>query len=383
MERRVPLTKVTRLVGEVFDGFLSHVRAVPRITGRPTATVLVGFELEYFDVAKRLLGGRLWAVPAHVLSTKFHLHRDWSYVFEMNGPPMPLRWPLPREYVYFHAVMELVANLLGFRVAHYIYDGDERSCGSHVHFSTVSSTLTAKMHDWLIVLSYHMIPVAALRTMVRESCDWDNCHFYAVLYEPCYRPMVSHYCRVPMMVSKYVVEEGMRGDDDRRWRGYEPEDGNAFYAVELNKYRKQDLTVEFRLNEQHWLSALVIVDIARAVAEKHRVPLIDVRGYYDTYVYTCHPVLPPVRWDRHAYKDHDLFPRLEHPKTFFEFLLEEHERDMLPITREVAERVARKEWLSYKDYLELERRAAEEADCSECLDANELTRKLYEVKVGF
>jgi len=370
----VDIDDIKKCVHRVADVVVRHL-LFARPPDRPVATILVGFELEYVDNCYMLCNE-----VKPIITSKFRWHRDYRYVYEMSGPPMPLQWPLPKQYVYYYSVMEMVANFRGFRVAEYKFEDDERTCGSHVHFSTVSSTLTAKMHDWLIVLSHHLIPVATLRTRVEE--DDDGYGYVVDVYGPCYRIMVSHYCEKPMYVSKHVVEDAADSDDG--WRGYEPEDGNAFYAVELNKYRKRELTVEFRLNEQHWLASLVIVDIARVMA-KHRVPIINIERYYNKYVYACKQEWPPIDWQRYAYKtsDVDVLERLKTARDLYQFLLEEHERELLPVTREVAEKVLRKRLLTYKDYLEIERELAETVDCSDCLEVNEATRKLYECKVGY
>ena len=375
----IDVEKVEQYTEKIREDVKFHVQIVRRPPKPVGSSVLVGFELEYAEVCDVFDTCSLYDFDA--ARSKFKWHRDWRHVYEMSGPPMPLQWPLPRQYVYYHSVMELIANYDGFRVAHYVFDDDERSCGSHIHFSAVSSTLAAKMHDWLIVLSHHLKPVATLRTQVTEYREGGDYEYEVKRYSLCYREMVGHYCVTPMLISRHFYEDAEK--TDAGWRGYEPEDRNAFFAVELNKYRKRDVTVEFRLNEQHWLSSIVVVDIVRVLAEKYRVPVINVEKYYQDYVYPCKLLWSPIDWEYYAYKTSDVLERLKTPRDLYQFLLEEHERELLPITRKVAEIAMRNLWVSYKDYLQLEKELAEAVDCSACLEVNRMARKLYQLKVGF
>lgn len=282
MDRFIQFSKeMITLLNDYNHELSSLVKQMSKV---PSARITWGYEREFaFDKPKsNEFKGRA-TLPVLSWMNMLHFHRDWAYVYEMSSPVMVYQWPPRLEDLATMAVIEAIAAGNGFLVSEYSYDfcceGDERTCGAHIHFKSTPLT-AAKIHNWLVFLTPLIAPALVLGRKVRIESDEPPVIFSQSEYEYRFRFMLWHYAAAPRYISRYEINdaESMPG---AQFRGYDVDrDNNAFYIIEINKYRKAVWTIEYRINEQHPLVTYFILDVASQLADK-RVPVVNVAKYYD------------------------------------------------------------------------------------------------------
>jgi hypothetical protein len=264
----------------------------------PTTDITWGFELEFtvlydktydpampeFDISR---------IEKIALYYKYHV--DWKLVYEMTSSV--LAYPLRKIDVMMLTEMEALASLLGYRVSDYDVDNDDvydkRTCGSHLHFRVNDRWKMARMANWLAVLSPFLIPLWSLQRELMYKSELEVSDMDRGMVKA--RSMFHHYTLAPKYItSRDIAEADM---EERNYRGYDLVDENEFYAVELNKYRKNTVTIEVRVNEQHPLAVIAMLEIADELSSRP-VPIVELEGLYQNipiYPVEVKSILYPVK----------------------------------------------------------------------------------------
>lgn len=265
------MTERTRLY-DIVRGFLKDYK-------KPLHKMTLGKELEIIDYPHRRYNfdsyDRTEIVPPDVTYI-LKYHRDYGHVYELVLPPIGFP-PRPGDVLLYNAV-ELLAHTLGFRVAEEIvFDEVKYTCGSHLHFWNHDMKQLVKITNWVIFLGPLFVDLLSLPAVYdadRRRYQLKNVHRW--------RSLVRHYAEPPRYVNMLTIHDLRSGR--ARFRGYERHHDNQFYAVEFNAYRKRNMTVEFRLPEQHWLADVIFMDVAGALAKKFNPPIVNMeRWYRDLY----------------------------------------------------------------------------------------------------
>lgn len=282
MDRFIQFSKeMINLLNNYANELSSLAKKVSRV---PSARVTWGYEKEFaFDKPKSNEFKARATLPVLSWLHILHFHKDWAYVYEMSSPVMTYQWPPRLEDLATIALIEAIAAGNGFLVSEYNYDfcceGDERTCGAHIHFKSTPLT-AAKIHNWLVFLTPLIAPALVLGRRVRIESGEQPVIYSQSEHEYRFRFMLWHYAAPPRYISRYEIRDAENAPG-AQFRGYDVDrDNNAFYIIEINKYRKAVWTIEYRINEQHPLVAYFLLDVAGQLASK-RVPVVHVSRYYD------------------------------------------------------------------------------------------------------
>lgn len=234
---------------------------------KPLSRLTLGKEIEIIDHAHRRYDDP--EMNYDVLRL-IKYHEDWSKVYELVLPPIGFP-PRPEDVLLYNAI-EALAHTLGYRVSEYV--GFNRyTCGSHLHFWHHDTRKLVKITNWVIFLGPLFVDLLSL-PLIFDA----NEERLEVLGEMSWRTRVDYYAEPPRYINTLSIHELKSAR--RRFRGYERYHDNLFFAVEFNAWRKKNMTVEFRLPEQHWLADVIFMDVAQAISEKFDPPIIDMKRWY-------------------------------------------------------------------------------------------------------
>ena len=304
------------------------------------------------------------------------LHEDYRSVWEMSTTPMTFPMLTEIDVIELNLV-ELLANTLGHRASDGRCKspimGDRRSAGTHIHFRINSGSyeLAAKMHNWMAVLQPLLCPLISLNRLVEYDCEHGDLYNSYTLnaYSCRFRDMASHYVIPPRLISTYILRYAEQ--EPGSWRGYEPVHDNAFFAVELNRYRKNTLTIEARLNEQHWMAGYILLDITYNLARRYKPPVVDLKKLYGRMLDSiARSVDERVTVEVLKTDSAGLFSR-RRGIAFNELackLLSMLERDLSEYTRRALDRVCSGTRMMYADYAVMSREIAEEVEAEEAVE---------------
>lgn len=328
---------------------------------KPASTVTYGAEIEFCidDNNPRLRGARgvLDSLYLDMLMRRLHFHNDYGVIYEISLPPFSI--PPRKTDLLIAYYAEELTGIIGARVSHCIGYDDERSASQHFHVRSVNFQLLARMANWMI----SMIPIVKfIGTM-----PYHIRHYYHGRVEYRYlrkertdstmfRPMVTHYSKKPYYISAATIQELENADVSTR--GYDPEPGNFFYAIELNKYRKNIVTLENRLTENHVLSSIFLTELFYNLSQRYPHPLVDISIMYidhvkDLFSIRTHDI---IQYDRYLLKEHPLIEKQKyHVIELLELLLNEVYDNLSDISRIIADYIKTKKkrptYFHYRKFL--------------------------------
>jgi len=216
-----------------------------------------------------------------------NLHLDYYHTYEINLPPVRL---LKKDSVVkvISEAIKLVEEI-GLPYISEYYDRSEgvyRGVGAHVHIRLPKNpTLWTKFINWATVVTPLLAPLISVSVRYKYgrtyTCRTSSEYFF--------RLASTHYCIPPLRVNKELVKRILEREGYLRFRGYIPiPNDNQWFAVEINAYRKVDLTIELRVPENHFITGLAYAEVIYKLAEKFSSPKISRESYEDlwrTYVY--------------------------------------------------------------------------------------------------
>ena len=284
---------------------------------KPASTVTYGAEIEFCidDNNPRLPGARdvVDSLQLNMLMRRLQFHNDYGVIYEISLPPFSIP-PRKSDLMIAHYAEELT-GIIGARVSYCIGYDDERSASQHFHVRSTNFQLLARMANWLIAT----IPIIKfigsmpyyVKYFYRGRVEY---HYFGreKTDSAVFRPMVSHYSKKPYYISAATIQE--LENTNVNTRGYDPEPANFFYAIELNKYRKNIVTLENRLTENHVLSSIFLTELFFNLSQKYPHPLADATMLYNDHVRHPIPITVDsiVQYDKYLMKDHPLIEKREY-----------------------------------------------------------------------
>jgi len=238
----------------------------------PLTGVLWGKEVEYIvpnasATARRVANvlGISYDSDVTFVTSVLDYHVDYSTAHEITLPPITL--PITSKHATLYNMGEAFTMLTGIRVRHDQYNN--QSCGSHLHFSATDRYLMARMANWTMILSPLSVFLRSNPYHLTESND-------IVFDIYAWRPRISHFASPPRYIDNMLVQNAPRG-----WRGLRPDNNpNSFYAVEINRYRKDAVTIEDRIPESHWLGDYAVLALSYVLANHVKPPIMLLSKIY-------------------------------------------------------------------------------------------------------